>query len=160
MNSMWTPQWCKRGLYFYSLRLVDTVCRGRVDLLKRKNNKHQFIVDTRTGVYDMYEMREGKIVKIRSFLTPSDSHGALAKDVRFAEQGKVIVAGSDYGQVYVFDRHNGRLLATLSMGSHCRAVQHVAVCTSFFLTFLRSNSFFSCSGRATRNALRDRCRCN
>jgi hypothetical protein len=48
-----------------------------------------------------------------------------AKQVAFAEEGRVVVGGSEHGVVYIFNRLSGLTLATLDHGSGM--VQTIAV---------------------------------
>jgi hypothetical protein len=87
------------------------------------NRNGQFVVDTCTGRFNLHETEDGTYVRNFSTSMPIRRH---PKQVEFGEKGQVIVAGSDHGVVYVFDRMTGSKLAELnSVGTMKVEVQPV-----------------------------------
>ena len=59
------------------------------------------------------------------------------KQVEFGEKGQVVVAGSDHGVVYVFDRMTGSKLAELKAAER-GMVQTVTVCSPNWIHLLQA----------------------
>jgi hypothetical protein len=74
------------------------------------NKNGQFIVDTCTGGFNLHDIEDCAYVRNFPTGTPIRRH---PKQVVFGEKGHVVVAGSDHGLVYVFDRMTGTKLAEL-----------------------------------------------
>lgn len=96
----------------------------------------QFVVDNATNGFDLYQLESNAF--IRNFPTGIPLR-SVPKQVRFGENSKVIVGGSDHGRVYVFERKSGRLLDTLH---HLKSglVQTIAVGAQFVEEVALANS--------------------
>jgi outer membrane protein assembly factor BamB len=94
---------------------------GNVALSTRHN---QFVVDNARNGFDLYQLDTA--THIRTFPTGNPSRH-LPKQVAFGEDSKVVVAGSDHGAVYVFDRKTGKPLEVLHHADK-GLVQTITVC--------------------------------
>jgi hypothetical protein len=63
-----------------------------------------FVVDNVEDGYDVYHLDNCRF--LQSCIVPSAGI-RLPKDAKFAEQGEAVVAGNDYGDVYVFACRTG-----------------------------------------------------
>ncbi|KAF5343334.1 hypothetical protein D9758_014165 [Tetrapyrgos nigripes] len=82
------------------------------------STKTVYCIDDITSGCTLYRMTDGS--KIQDFKVPRERKAGQPKQVAFGESCKVIVSGSDHGNVYVFDRRSGELLQTLSTGTKSR----------------------------------------
>ena len=64
----------------------------------------QFIVDTCSSGFNLHDIEDGTYIQTFPTGTPIRRH---PKQVAFGKKGHVIVGGSDYGIVYVFDQMTG-----------------------------------------------------
>lgn len=76
----------------------------------------QFVVDTREGTYQLYELRSDRIALLRTYTATATCPNFEPSGVCFAEYGKVVVGGGHDGTVYVFDKDTGTVLDLLSFG--------------------------------------------
>lgn len=84
-------------------------------------------MDNAVDGFDLYQLESNTF--IRNFPTGVPIQ-RFPKQVLFGENSKVIIGGSDHGQVYVFDRKSGSLLDTLHHAKH-GLVQTIAVSSEF-----------------------------
>ena len=68
------------------------------------------IVDNVGNGFDLYKLDRGEF--IRTFVT-KDPRKTYPKGVCFASDSRIVIAGSDHGLVYIFERKSGRCLDTL-----------------------------------------------
>jgi hypothetical protein len=80
------------------------------------------VVDNVENGYDLYSLDNCGF--LRSYITRL-ARSTRPKEVKFAEQGEVVVGGSDHGDVYVFGCHTGSQLDVIHHGDVM--VQTVAV---------------------------------
>jgi hypothetical protein len=68
------------------------------------------VIDNVATGFSLHRLGSGEAIGFYETGTPSRM---LPKQVVFAEHGKVVVGGSEYGKVHVFDRVSSSRLATL-----------------------------------------------
>lgn len=68
------------------------------------------VVDNVGNGFDLYKLDRGEF--IRTFVT-KDPWKTYPKGVCFASDLRIVIAGSDHGLVYIFERKSGRCLDTL-----------------------------------------------
>jgi hypothetical protein len=74
-----------------------------------------FVVDNVEDGYDFYCLDNCEL--LQSYITRL-AHSRRPKEVKFAEQGEVVVGGSDHGDVYVFGCRTGSQLDVIHHGKH------------------------------------------
>jgi hypothetical protein len=94
------------------------------------------IVDTRIGIVCIDDPQYGAVLyrlhnhrQIKKFPVPVTKQNR-PRQVRYGDDSKVIVIGSDHGIVYVYDRRSGELVAKLSLKGQ-DWVQTIAVRSTF-----------------------------
>jgi hypothetical protein len=80
------------------------------------------VVDNVGNGFDIYKMDSGHFVRTLVTREPIKTY---PKGVAFANHCQAVVAGSDHGQVYIFNRKTGRIIKSLKHGK--RGVQTIAV---------------------------------
>ncbi|KAF8197686.1 WD40-repeat-containing domain protein [Mycena galopus ATCC 62051] len=77
-------------------------------------------VDTRRATVCIDNIHSGAVIYrlddhqfVKRFLVPATTQEKLSRQVRFVDDSKAIVIGSDHGVVYVFDRRSGEVLDEL-----------------------------------------------
>ena len=80
-------------------------------------------MDNVSDGFDIYKLECGSFV--RTFVT-KEAQKRYPKGVALADNSRLVVGGSDHGQVYIFERKSGRVLKTLK---HARkgGVETIAV---------------------------------
>lgn len=71
------------------------------------------VVDNVGNGFDLYKLDSGHFV--RTFLT-REPVKTYPKGVAFANNCRAVIAGSDHGRVYIFDRKTGRNIKTIKHG--------------------------------------------
>ncbi|KIJ29385.1 hypothetical protein M422DRAFT_269222 [Sphaerobolus stellatus SS14] len=71
---------------------------------------NRFVIDNATNGSDLHRLDNG--TQLRTYETGLHER-RIPKQVVFAEDGRLVVGGSDHGKIYLFDRDSGRLLGIL-----------------------------------------------
>jgi hypothetical protein len=87
------------------------------------HERKEFVIDNVDKGFSLHRFGCSDVIRNYKTVKPARK---LAKQVAFAEYGKVVVGGGENGIVYVFDRESGELLAQLNH-SKCGMVQTIAV---------------------------------
>lgn len=93
---------------------------GSADVSFRKG---QFVLYNMIGGFELYELETRTY--LRAFQTEWPIK-VIPRRVAFGEDSRVVVAGSDHGIVYVFERRTGKILDKLRHGRN-KIVATVAV---------------------------------
>ena len=95
---------------------------GEADILSEGG---RIVVDNTTSGFEFHRL--DKLGNYLLYRTGPSREPALPRQVKFGEDGNVVVGGSDHSTVYVFDRKGGH---TLELLRHRRndMVQTVTVC--------------------------------
>ena len=76
------------------------------------NLEHRIcVIDNVSNGFDIYRLDSGQFVRM---LVTREPIRTYPKGVAFANNGQVIIGGSDHGYVYIFERRSGCLLGKLA----------------------------------------------
>ncbi|KAF7361459.1 WD40 repeat-like protein [Mycena sanguinolenta] len=80
-------------------------------------------IDTRRATVCIDDIHSGGIIyrlddhqRVKALAVPSTTQEKRPRQVRFVDDSKAIVIGSDHGIVYIFDRRNGQITDKLVLG--------------------------------------------
>ncbi|KAJ6484907.1 WD40-repeat-containing domain protein [Mycena sanguinolenta] len=80
-------------------------------------------IDTRRATVCIDDIHSGGIIyrlddhqRVKALAVPFTTQEKRPRQVRFVDDSKVIVIGSDHGVVYIFDRRNGQIIDRLDLG--------------------------------------------
>lgn len=85
--------------------------------------RQTFVADNGVTGFDMHKLDTA--IHLRNYYT-GPAVDAVPKDVHFANNGELVVGGSDHGRIYVFEAESGQKIDTLQHAT-CGLVQAIAV---------------------------------
>jgi hypothetical protein len=100
-----------------------TISRCRRGHVAVSTLRAQFVVDNGSDGFDLHQLDTGAFIRTLSTGLPT---WRQPKQVTFVDNSQLVVAGSDHGAIYVFDRKTGARLEVLRH-SKDGLVQTVAV---------------------------------
>jgi hypothetical protein len=78
------------------------------------HSRKEFVIDNVTTGFSLHQF--GREDSVREYELKRKPSRHVPKQVAFAEDGKVVIGGSECGKVYVFDRESGGIIAMLHHG--------------------------------------------